>query len=68
MYGRQKDLRVEAFINVDLSSYVDDRRSTSGYCIVVGGKLVTWHGKKQPVVAQSSAVAEFRVRIIGFVK
>lgn len=37
-----------------------DRRSTSGYCSFVWGNLVTWRSKKQPVVARSSAEAEFR--------
>ncbi|GJY69370.1 putative ribonuclease H-like domain-containing protein [Tanacetum coccineum] len=36
-----------------------DRRSTSGYLTLVGGKLVTWRNKKQKVVALSSAEAEF---------
>ncbi|GJU67540.1 retrovirus-related pol polyprotein from transposon TNT 1-94 [Tanacetum coccineum] len=37
-----------------------DRRSTSGYLSLVGGKLVTWRNKKQKVVALSSTEAEFR--------
>ena len=37
-----------------------DRRSTSGYYTFVEGNLVTWHRKKQSVVARSSAEAEFR--------
>lgn len=36
-----------------------DRRSTTGYCTLVGGNLVTWK-KKQSVVARSSAEAEYR--------
>src|SRR4051812_10508715 len=37
-----------------------DRKSTSGYCTYVGGNLVTWRSKKQNVVSQSSAEAEYR--------
>jgi hypothetical protein len=37
-----------------------DRKLTTGFCIFVGGNLVTWKSKKQNIVARSSAEAEFR--------
>lgn len=53
---------------VDLMGYTDadwagnplDRKSTTGFCMFVGGNLVTWRSKKQGVVARSSAEAEYR--------
>ena len=37
-----------------------DRRSTTGYCMLVKGNLVSWKSKKQSVVARLSAEAEYR--------
>ena len=53
---------------MDLILYTDsdfagsrlDYRSTTGYCTILGGNLVTWSSKKQSVVAKSSTEAEFR--------
>lgn len=39
---------------------MDDKRSTSGYCTVLGGNLVTQQSKKQLVIARSSAEAEYK--------
>ncbi|GJS80133.1 hypothetical protein Tco_0730014 [Tanacetum coccineum] len=51
----------------DLKAYSDsdyvgcnlDRKSTSGGCQILGGKLVYWSAKKQNSVAMSSAEAEY---------
>ena len=51
---------VEAFTDADWAGFVDDKRSTFVYCTLVWGNLVTWRSKKQTVVTQSSAKAEFR--------
>ena len=58
---------------LDLTLYTDseyagsliDRRSTTGYCTMLGGNLVTWRSKKQSVVSKSSTEAEFRAMSSG---
>lgn len=48
---------VQGFVDLDWAGSTYDRRSTSGYCIILGGNVVTWKSKKQHVVARSSAEA-----------
>jgi len=52
---------MKVYTNVDYAGSNIDRRSTTGYCMFLGGNLVTWSSKKQNVVARSSAEAEFRI-------
>jgi hypothetical protein len=53
-------LRIEGYCDTDWTSYVDDHRFTTEYCVHVGGNLVVWRSKKQGVVARTSAEAEYR--------
>nr|GEW54323.1 putative RNA-directed DNA polymerase [Tanacetum cinerariifolium] len=53
-------LETQVYTNADWAGDKGNRRSTSGYFILVGGNLVTWRSKKQKVVSLSSAEAEFR--------
>ena len=65
MFTKNNHLGVESYTDADWAGCLDDRRSTSGYCTFVGGNLVTWRSKKQPVVALSSAEAEYRAMARG---
>lgn len=60
LFKKNGHLNVEGYCDADWGSCPDDRRSTSGYCVFVGGNLVTWGSKKQPVVSHSTAEAEYR--------
>eukprot|EP00257_Ricinus_communis_P026410 XP_025013824.1 uncharacterized protein LOC112535474 [Ricinus communis] len=60
LYGNHGHNRIECFSDVDWVGSKDDRRSTSGYCVFVGGNLVSWKSKKQYIVSRSSAESEYR--------
>jgi len=59
------NLKIEGYTNADWAGSKDYRRFTSRYFTFVGGNLVTWRSKKQPVVARSNAEAEFRGMALG---
>ena len=47
------------YTHADWARSPSDRRSTSGYCGLVGGNFVSWKSKKQNVVARSSAESKY---------
>ncbi|KAK9006798.1 hypothetical protein V6N11_019129 [Hibiscus sabdariffa] len=48
-----------------IAESLTDRKSTSGYCTLLWGNLVTWRSKKQAVISRSSAEAEIRALAQG---
>ena len=65
LFKRDTGLHIEAYTDADYAGSVTDRRSTSGYCVLIGGNLVTWRSKKLNVIARSSAEAEYRAMALG---
>ncbi|RVW21062.1 Retrovirus-related Pol polyprotein from transposon RE1 [Vitis vinifera] len=64
-FKKTSSREVEVFTDADWAGSLIDRRSTTGYCSYVWGKLVTWRSKKKSVVARSSAEAEFKAMAHG---
>jgi hypothetical protein len=58
-------LTLQAFCDSDWAGNPDDRRSTTGFGILLGSSLVSWTAKKQSVVARSSTEAEYRAMAVA---
>ena len=60
LYDDQGHERITGYTDIDWAGSPFDRGSTSEYCDLVGGNLVSWKSKKQSVVARFSAELEYR--------
>ena len=60
LYTNHGHTKIECFCDADHAGSKATRRSTTGYCVFVGGNLVSWRSKKQDVVSKSSVKAEYR--------
>ncbi|KAK4261085.1 hypothetical protein QN277_004134 [Acacia crassicarpa] len=60
LYENHGHTEIVCFCDADFAGSKTTRRSTTGYCVFVGGNLVSWKSKKQNVVSRSSAKAEYR--------
>ena len=65
MFKKTIKRTLEVYTDVDWAGSPSDRKSTSGYFSFIWGNLVTWRGKKQAVVARSSARVEFHALALG---
>jgi len=53
------DIELTGYCDADWGGDLTDRKSTTGYCTMMNGNLVSWQSKKQPTVALSSTEAEY---------
>jgi hypothetical protein len=57
---RSSSAKLIVYTDTDWARCPDTRRSTSSYVVFLGGNLVSWSSKCQPVISRSSAEAEYR--------
>ncbi|XP_029127784.1 uncharacterized protein LOC114916044 [Cajanus cajan] len=60
LFKANSDTKIHVYVDADWGSYVDSRRSTTGYCVFFGNSLVSWKAKRQNTVSKSSVEAEYR--------
>ena len=59
-FNSTTSLDLVGFCDADWVADLDDKRSTSGYCVCFGQNLVSWASKKQHTVSRSNSEAEYR--------
>ena len=58
-YARESDFGLCGYSDADFAGCKIDRKSTSGSCQFLGGRLVSWYSKKQKSISTSTAEAEY---------
>ncbi|KAH9805142.1 hypothetical protein KPL71_002337 [Citrus sinensis] len=58
-FTRSKEFKLFGYSDSDWGGSIDDMKSTSVYCFTLGSSVFSWSSKKQEIVAQSTAEAEF---------
>ena len=68
MFKKGRELQMKAYTDIDWVRSIMDRQSTTGYCTLLRGHLITQRSKKQLLKACSSTEAKFRVTTQGICK
>ena len=58
-YGKESNVSLTRYSNVDWVDNANDRKSTTGGCLYVGTNLVAWMSKEQNSISLSTAKAKY---------
>lgn len=64
LFANTSTASLHAYCDSDWAGYPSTRKSTTGFCIMLGHSPLSWKSKRQTVVARSSAEAEYRAMAI----
>ena len=59
VYGGDKELVVNGYVDASFDTDLDDSKSQTGYVFLLNGGAVSWCSTKQSVVAGSTCKAEY---------
>ena len=59
IYGGDKELVVNGYVDASFDTDLDDSKSQTGYIFILNGGAVSWCSSKQSVVAGSTCEAEY---------
>ena len=59
VYGGDKELVVNCYVDASFDTDPDDSKSQIGYVFILNGGVVNWCSSKQSIVAGSTCEAEY---------